>query len=75
MYLKNNRYYFGEYIKRIMTHKGMTQKELADKVGITQSAMSRYINDKRIPFIDVAFKIAAALGVSIDELVKGAVKK
>lgn len=75
MYLKNNRYYFGECIKRIMTHKGMTQKELADKVGITQSAMSRYINDKRIPFIDVAFKIAAALGVSIDELVNGAVKK
>ena len=74
MYLKNNHYYFGNCIRNIMTVKGMTQKELAAKAGITVSSLSRYINDKRIPYVDTAFKIAGALGVSVDELIKGVIK-
>jgi transcriptional regulator with XRE-family HTH domain len=49
----------------------LTQQQLADKAGLTASAVSQIENDLRSPMLDTAQKIAEALGVSIDYLVKG----
>jgi len=46
----------------------MKQKELAEKVEITEATLSRYENDKRHPRGDIAAKLAKALGVTTDYL-------
>ena len=57
-------------IKEILEAKGMSQRELADKVGITEVTLSRYINGNRVPKAPVAMCIARALGVDIGEIVE-----
>lgn len=56
----------GERIDELRKQKGLSQKELAAKVGITDVSMSRYINGYRIPKGPILGNIAAALGVSTD---------
>lgn len=48
--------------------KGLTQIELSAIAGVPQSAISEIETEERIPKIDTAQKIAAALGVSIEEI-------
>lgn len=49
--------------------KGLTQRELANKVGVTEVSMSRYINGTRVPSGPIVVNIAKALGISVDYLV------
>ena len=55
-------------IKKILDTKGISQKELAEKVGLTESAMSRYVNGSRIPRGEYLISIAKALKVKVEEL-------
>ena len=48
--------------------RGMTQKELASKLGITVQAVSRWETEKCCPDIQLLPDIAQILGVTIDEL-------
>jgi transcriptional regulator with XRE-family HTH domain len=58
----------GTRIARLRRDKGMTQVELAERLGVTQPAVSDYENDDiRLP-ADVVVQIATILGVSTDEL-------
>ena len=58
----------GQRIARLRRERGLTQVELAERLGITQPAVSDYENDDtRLP-ADVAVQIARILGVSTDEL-------
>ena len=57
-------------IKEILEAKGMSQRELAEKAGITEVTMSRYINGNRVPKAPVAMCIARVLGVDISEIVE-----
>lgn len=58
---------FGAKLKRLLDQRGMTQKELAQKAGITEAAVSRYIHGTRVPKMPTAVHIAKALNVSLDE--------
>ena len=49
--------------------KGLTQRELANRVGVTEVSMSRYINGTRVPSGPIVVNIAKALGISVDYLV------
>ncbi len=68
---------FGERLKEKMKEKGLKQAEFAERIGITQTAISQYLNDKRKPTPKTVQKIADALGCSVewlngnDELTKG----
>jgi transcriptional regulator with XRE-family HTH domain len=55
-------------IREILEAKGMSQRELADKVGITEVTLSRYINGNRVPKAPIAMCIARALDVNIEEI-------
>lgn len=59
---------FGERLARIRKHRGFTQVELAERVGMIQVLISDYENGKLRPYADVAARFATALGVSTDEL-------
>lgn len=49
-------------------HRGLTSSALAEKAGIAQAFLSQIETGKRDGTIDTLRRIAAALGVSLDEL-------
>lgn len=46
----------------------MTQKELAQIIGVTEASMSRYINGDRIPKSEIIANMATALKTTVDYL-------
>lgn len=58
----------GDIILVLRRAADITQEELADKLGITQAALSRYENDLREPDGDMLERIGDALGVTADFL-------
>ena len=49
----------GEKISEMLQKRGIQQKELAEQIGITEAAMSRYIAGTREPKPDVIGNFAA----------------
>lgn len=58
----------GSRIAGLMKQYGYTQKELAAEVGVTEAAISRYINNSRMPKGTVIAAIAYKLNTSTDYL-------
>ena len=58
----------GEKIKAARQKARISQKELADRLGITNAGISQWETDKRTPKIDSMIKIADAIGVNLAEL-------
>ena len=52
--------------------QSITQRELAEKSGLTEASISRYFNGERSPNIKNAEKMASALGLRIVMLKAGA---
>lgn len=46
----------------------MTQKELADRVGVTRQTILAIENGKYFPTLDLAFRIARAFDVPLDQV-------
>jgi transcriptional regulator with XRE-family HTH domain len=61
---------FIKRLQELLDEKDMTQRELAEKIGVTEVTISRYINGERKPRIDIIGKIAEVFGVSIDYLLE-----
>lgn len=59
---------FGEKLKLLRLSRGLTQEELACRVGTKKQSISRYENSDREPGIRTAQALADALGVSLPEL-------
>ena len=59
---------FREIVYRVRTEAGLTQAELADRMGTTQSAVARIEGGGTKPSLDTLEKLAAAVG---QELVVG----
>lgn len=55
-------------VKELLKEKGMTAKELAGILGMTETGLSIAISDKGNPPLKRLEEIAAALGVSVPEL-------
>ncbi len=55
-------------IKAILQEKGMTSKDLAEKVGLTPTGMSLIISGKGNPPLKRLEQIASALGVGVRDL-------
>ena len=51
----------GGRISELLNQYGLSQRELADKVGVTEVSMSRYIRGERTPRGPILANIAAAL--------------
>lgn len=59
---------FGNKLKELRTQAGLTQKQLADQIGITKSVVSFYELRERTPSPDILVKLAAVFHVSTDYL-------
>lgn len=59
---------FGKFIEEQRMNKGLTQKALADKIMVTDKAISRWENGHGFPGIEMLEPLSEALGVSLQEL-------
>ena len=56
----------GERIKVLLKEKKMTQKQLAELSGVTESALSHYIKGDRIPSGVASVNVAYALNTTVN---------
>lgn len=62
---------FKERLKLTMQLRGMTQRELAEKTGLTEASISRYVSGQRVPNVESLMKICEALMIYSDYLLFG----
>lgn len=60
----------GEIISTLRKEKGMTQKDIADQLGITDKAVSKWERDVAFPDTATIPKLAEILGISVEELMQ-----
>lgn len=61
----------GKRIGHLRRQKNLTQEELANAMGVSPQAVSKWENDQTCPDISALPKLARLLGVTVDELLSG----
>lgn len=61
----------GNRIGRLRRQANMTQEALAEKLGVSSQAVSKWENDLSCPDISLLAELARALGTTADELLTG----
>ncbi|MBR5262699.1 MAG: helix-turn-helix domain-containing protein [Clostridia bacterium] len=64
-------YITGATIRRLREAKGITQSQLAEKIGVSSKAVSKWETAKGLPDITLIEPLAGALSVSVMELMSG----
>ena len=62
----------GLFIRALRSERGLTQKELAAQLQITDKAVSKWERSLSFPDITLLPALAGALGVTVSELLNGA---
>ena len=62
---------FANFIKIYRKEKGLTQQQLAELVGVTEKAVSKWETGRGMPDISLLIPISEALGVKVSELLNG----
>lgn len=60
---------FGDNLRDILKEQNMSRRELAQVLDISEATVSRYINKKQMPTMEVIVNMAYELSISIDELI------
>ena len=68
--MKNESAKLGLNLKRIRTKKAISQGDIARELGVSRGFVSTIENGKTNPTLSTITKIAKALGVSTNELLK-----
>lgn len=61
-------YDFGNRLQQLLTKNNISQRKLANMIGVTEAAVSRYINNLQKPRPDILSDIATALNTTTDYL-------
>ena len=61
----------GAFLKDLRKEKGITQEQLAEKLGVSGRTISRWETGKNMPDISLLVEIAEFFDVSIPEIIKG----
>lgn len=62
---------FGKNIYSLRKERGWTQAELADRLGVTNQAVSKWETGESLPDSSLLLSLSELFGVTIDELFKG----
>ncbi|MCT4507906.1 MAG: helix-turn-helix domain-containing protein [Tepidibacter sp.] len=55
----------GDKLKQLRTNKGLTTKQVAEKIGFSQSYISRFENNKAVPDIEILASILDIYDVTL----------
>lgn len=58
----------GRNLQKVMLTRTMSQSQLAEKIGVTQAMLSRYIHGTSMPGLDKLYSIASVLGCRVADL-------
>ena len=61
----------GRFIAELRKEKNMTQRNLADKLGVTDRAISKWENGRGLPDVSLMKPLCEILGISVTELLNG----
>lgn len=61
----------GNRIQKIRKEKGLTQEDLAEKLGVSAQAVSKWENDASCPDISLLPQLCRILGITTDALLSG----
>ena len=59
-----------EVAKAVKDNKPMSNGDLAKAVGVDRSYVGRILRGEKVPSLEVAGRLARALGLTLDELIK-----
>ena len=62
---------FGNFIREKRIEKGLKQRELADLLYVTESAVSKWETGKSIPDASIMLELCEQLGINVNELLSG----
>ena len=62
---------FGTFLAQLRREKGMTQRELADRLYVSDKAVSKWERSLSLPDVSLLIPLADCLGVSVTELLRG----
>ena len=65
----------GKIIKELRIKNNLSQKEFADKFGVTYQAVSKWENNKNIPDLTILNEICSEFNISLDEILNNKNKK
>ena len=61
----------GNYIAGLRKEKNMTQRELAERINVSDKTISKWETGKSMPDLDCIGKLCETLGVSVNEIISG----
>lgn len=61
----------GKYIQRQRKAAGLTQKELADRLGVSFQAVSKWENAQALPDASILLELSDVLNTTVDKLLSG----
>ncbi len=62
---------FGQFVSQLRKKQNMTQRELADRLGVSDKAVSKWERALSLPDVALLLPLAECLGVSVTELLQG----
>ncbi len=68
-------YVTGKTIKELREKRNLTQKELAEKICVSDKTVSKWETEKGLPDVMIIEELAKALGTSVTELLTGDLKE
>ena len=61
----------GRFIQKLRKEKNITQKELADKLLVTENAIGNWENGRRMPDYSILKELCEILDTNVNELLSG----
>jgi transcriptional regulator with XRE-family HTH domain len=62
--------YLGEKLRTLRKRRGLTVRQLGDRLGVDHSHITKIETGENIPSLPLAIKIADFFGISVDQLVR-----
>lgn len=61
--------YFGDKLKQIRTNQGLSQEQLAEKIGVSRQAITKWETNRGLPDVENMVILAEIFKVTLDELI------
>jgi len=55
--------------------KDMTQKEIADSLGLSTTAVNRWFSGRMMPTLAAGYRLCKILNITIDQLMEGVIEE